>query len=187
MKQGKKKFDETSQGARARQGQLCGEEFIEEILKILGITNIKKKIKKKFEAVVEGIKSKMVPDFIVEPSNTSKDEFGDIDFLFLESKFKQIAGSDWEKIESNFGFHEYFYNDLCGANSKTIVILSGYWKELQKNYHCFYQYFQQKYGKNSIFDFGESVDEIFRFAKLMDVNITDEMRVKIEKLWKDSK
>lgn len=183
MKQGLKKFDGNTQGERATQGQKVGENFIKSVLDILGISILENK---SYIGVVNKISTSMKPDFIIKPSKRAIVEFGNIDFLFLESKFKQIQGSDWEKIESNFGYHEFFYNDLCGIKIKTIVILSGFWKKLQKNYNHFIYYFKYRYGENVIFDFGESIEEIFRFAKLMNIDISNKQNLKLKKIWDEN-
>lgn len=180
MKQGLKKFQGNTQGERATQGQKVGEKFVQEILNILNIKTIESK---KYNAIINAVVTGMKPDFIIQPSQTSLNEFGNIEYIFLESKFKQIQGSDWEKIESNFGYHEFFYNTLCKENIKTIVILSGFWKKLQKNYFHFMHYFKQKYGKNVIFDFGESINEIFRFASFMDIILNNQLKSEIIKIW----
>ena len=180
MKQGLKKFQGDTQGKRATQGQKVGEKFVKDILEILKINIIEPK---QYSAIINTIKTSMKPDFIVKPSHTSIEIFGNIDYIFLESKFKQIAGSDWEKIESNFGFHNFFYNQLCNINIQTIVILSGFWKKLQKNYYHFMYYFKRIYGENIIFDFGDSVDEIYRFAEFMDISLTNEQKNNIINIW----
>ncbi|MHA3826116.1 hypothetical protein [Mycoplasma sp. BRA285] len=172
MKQGLKKFDALTQGARTRQGALVGETYILEILDALNIENIKgTKMDKRITYNELTYKTSLEPDFIVlNPKVAYKDK----DYIFIESKFKQISGSDWEKLESNFGFHDWFYNQLTKINCKTVVILSGFWKELENKYRLFMVYFKEKYGNETIFDFA-SKKEIERFARFMKVKWTPEI------------
>lgn len=185
MKQGIKKFTAETQGARTKEGQKTGEHFIIDVLNILKIENLsetefKKKIFNHTYIDVNGTvrKSGMSPDFIIKNTSDKK-----VDYIFLESKYKQISGSDWEKIESNFGFHEYFYNELVGIKSKTIVILSGYWEQCQNQYHHFMNYFNKKYGPESIYDFGRGTDEIYRFANFLNIKLSKEQKIAIVNCW----
>ena len=118
---------------------------------------------------------KMTPDFIVRRFNDPNK-----DLIILESKYKQIPGSDWEKIESNWGFHKYYYAILCNINTiRIIVILTGFWRECFKQYDVYMQYAKEKYGDSAIFDFGV-LDDIYRFAKYMNVNLTEERKEQIK-------
>lgn len=188
MKQGIKKFTNSTQGGRTKEGQKIGEKFVQDILDLISIENLKiNKYKKSFSVKLEESKTSMSPDFIIENMNKNSNYFKDCEFLILESKYKQISGSDWEKIESNFGYHEYFYNKLANFNSKSIVILSGYWRELQKNYIFFMKYFKEKYGEHLIYDFGDSVDEIYRFCNFLNIKIDSNLKEKINTCWKEYK
>lgn len=186
MKQGIKKFTSLTQGARTGEGKKIGEDFVKEVLNILLIEDIKSSLNRnmfKAKTVSKKTPPSMTPDFVIR--NTSKEGADSKKYLILESKYKQISGSDWEKIESNFGYHEYFYNELCNLDSKTIVILSGYWRELQKrHYESLISYFKKTYGENCIFDFGDSVDEIYRFAKFLGYDLSGDVKIKIEKCYK---
>ncbi len=199
MKQGLSKFESKTQGGRMTQGGKKGENYITEILKILNIETFKNIDDKAKNGTIKYFLKEeeknnyfnkendnifMTPDFIIKNPNNSFLDSSKFKWIFLESKYKQIPGSDWEKLESNFGYHEYFYNNLLNCNSKTIVILSGFWKKLQKSYPVFMNYFKEKYGENVIFDFGLSCDEILRFANLLGVDISAQQREQIEELWK---
>ncbi len=201
MKHGLSNFSAETQGGRTTQGQKKGENYITEILKILNIEifkNIDKKAKgknmnyflkeeEKNDLCANKDKIYMTPDFIIKNPNNSFLDSSKFKWIFLESKYKQINGSDWEKLESNFGYHEYFYNNLLNCNSKTIVILSGFWKKLQKPYPVFVNYFKEKYGENTLFDFGLSIDEILRFANFLGVDINAQQHEQIEELWEKHK
>lgn len=101
----------------------------------------------------------MTPDFIIKKKN-------EYSFILVESKYKQISGSDWEKLESNFGFHDYFYRSLCkNDNFEIVVILSGYWRDCQNNYGIVMNYLKEKYGEHRIYDFGDNVSEIQKFCR----------------------
>lgn len=206
MKQGIEKFTAETQGARANEGKKVGETFISEILKILGITELKqllvnlkqeakhykkntnvyKKLQEEIKALEQEIKFvpvnpknkyHMTPDFIIKNKIA-------IGYLLLESKFKQIPGSDWEKLENNWGFHNYYYRNICGKETNTIVILVGFWRKLQKNlYPIFIEYVHNKYGMDALFDFGDSVNEIYRFAEFYQIELTDSQKTQIINLW----
>ncbi|MFV8413898.1 hypothetical protein ACNQ1O_00835 [Mycoplasma sp. B6188] len=179
MRQGLKKFDASTQGGRTRQGALIGENYVSEILEVLGIKNIKEEFGKRIYYKELTYKTSLEPDFIVENTGTA---YKDKEYIFIESKFKQISGSDWEKIESNFGFHDWFYNRLAKISCKTIVILSGYWKELENKYPLLMVYFKEYYGKETIFDFAFK-KEIERFAKFMNVPWTSEVDNKVSVIY----
>lgn len=180
MRQGLKKFNSETQGARTSEGKKEGENYIKDILNIANIDYyygdellpIFKEIRKQKDKECQ---YNMTPDFLLKQKYDGYN-------IILESKYKQIQGSDWEKIESNFGFHNYYWNNTCKFKSKTIVILSGFWKDLQKTlYDYFVDYLKKIYGENSIFDFGLSVDEILRFFKFLNVDINNSMKDKIKK------
>ncbi|WP_036452463.1 hypothetical protein [Mycoplasma buteonis] len=185
MKQGLKKFSGKTQGGRTKEGQKIGENFIKEVLEVLQIEDLKLSLFKKRFIYENGIdyKTSQYPDFIIANSKTGSKLYKNVKYFFLESKFKQISGSDWEKLECNFGYHDFFYNDLLNLQVKTIVILTGYWKELEKKYPLFMYYFKQKYGKECIFDFGSNVKEIFRFAKFLNVECTEEIQSQLIKIY----
>ncbi|SJZ53507.1 hypothetical protein [Mycoplasmopsis verecunda] len=183
MRQGLKKFKSETQGARTREGALIGENFVRDILEAFGIEDLSKtQFQKQFYYETITIRTSLKPDFIINNSSTGKNIYKGVDYLFIESKFKQISGSDWEKLESNFGFHDWFYNELCNVKCKTIVILTGYWSILERKYPLFMNYFKLKYGKETIFDFA-SQPEIKRFARFLNVDWTDELDKKVSEIY----
>ncbi|OAB48992.1 hypothetical protein [Mycoplasmopsis gallinarum] len=189
MKNGLLNLGEGLQGNKANKTGKIGETFIKEILDILKIENCIEELKDKFSTRIEenNKKIKHTPDFVIRNSEIGKNIFYKKEYLILESKYKQTEGSDWEKIESNFGYHEFYYNNIANISSKTVVILTGFWSELQNNYWVFMEYFKNIYGSYRIFDFGYSTKEIFRFANLMEVNLTDNQKEKITETWQKYK
>ncbi|MGZ9762385.1 hypothetical protein ACXYRQ_02840 [Mycoplasma sp. 394] len=185
-----KKFTGWSQGTRAVEGKKEGENFLKNILNILNIQTLQLTPGNKFHSVKSELEPNnyMSPDFVINCPNTFKIKFKNRpQYLFLESKFKQINGSDWEKLESNFGYHHHFYNKLSelfdqDIRIQTIVILVGFWKILQKNYWNFIDYYKSTYGEFVIFDFGFKED-IYTFARLMDIKLNKEQEQKIEEAW----
>lgn len=173
-------FDGETQGGKSNQGGKEGEYFVKNILQILKIRDYKSEPEWNFKPINKEFKTKMSPDFVVKRLNSDE-------YIMIECKFKQIEGSDWEKLENNWGFHEYYYRTICGYRTfRVVVVLIGFWEEKAKNiYPLLLEYAKTRYGRESIFDFGKSVDEIIRFANFININVSEKQQAEIFNLWRE--